>query len=221
MILVVIFILVTFPLLFTFIHSHSPSFTFIHFQFSSFHESIHQKRSFIKNVHAYILGQPSTHIGLFSPLKRVTLTQQMRLKYQCHNFKQKGDEKGRVYANTCASRSKKEWMNEWINERMNEWMNEWMNGWMDEWKKTSDWLKDWKRGGEKKAESAHFVHFFPLFLKAWEITKRETQRAWTPGTQLAKAACPTAKLRAPGTRARTIFRPAYKPARPKSSAWLR
>ena len=32
-------------------------------------------------------------------------------------------------------------------------------------------------------------------------------RACTPGTQLAKAACPTAKLRAPGTRARSIFRP--------------
>ena len=84
-----------------------------------------------------------------------------------------------------------------------------MDGWMNKW--MSDWLKDWKREGEKKAENAHFAHFFPFFLKAWEIkkNKRDT-RACTPGTQLAKAACPTAKLRAPGTRARSIFRPGYK-----------
>ena len=37
--------------------------------------------------------------------------------------------------------------------------------------------------------------------------KRSVHVACTPGKQLAKAACPTAKLRAPGTRARSIFRP--------------
>ena len=91
------------PLSFTFIHFHSPSFIF------NFHPTM---KTFIKNVHPYILSQPSTHIGLFSQLKRVTLTQQMRVKFQCHTFKQKDDEKGRVYTNTCASRSKKERMNE-------------------------------------------------------------------------------------------------------------
>ena len=47
----------------------------------------------VRNVHPYILNQPSTHIGLFSQLKRVTLTQQMRVKFQCHTFKQKYDKK--------------------------------------------------------------------------------------------------------------------------------
>ena len=39
-----------------------------------------------------------------------------------------------------------------------------------------------------------------------EKNKRDA-RACTPGTQLVKAACPTAELRATGTRARSIFRP--------------
>ena len=67
------------------------------------------------------------------------------------------------------------------------------------------------REGEKKAESGHFANFFRFFFfESMRDQKniRDT-RACTPGTQLVKAACPTAELRAPGTRARSIFRPDY------------
>ena len=47
-----------------------------------------------------------------------------------------------------------------------------------------------------------------IFFRKHEIKKMKETRVCTPGMQLAKAACPTAKLRAPGTRARSIFRPA-------------
>ena len=66
------------------------------------------------------------------------------------------------------------------------------------------------REGEKKAESGHFANFFRFFFESMrdEKNKRDA-RACTPGTQLVKAACPTAELRATGTRALSIFRPAY------------
>ena len=105
----------------TFIHFHPLSFTFIHFHsFSIFihpwkHSSkmfIHQKRS---SIHSW--SAKHTYRPFFSVEKsNIVSTNEVEIPVS----QQKDDEKGRVYANTCASRSKKEWMN----ELMNEWMNE-------------------------------------------------------------------------------------------------
>ena len=97
-ILASIFILVTFPLSFTFIHFHSPSFTFIHFQ--AIIKNVHSSKTFI---YTFLISR--VHISaFFSQLKRVTLIHQMKLKFQCHTFKrlmEKDKEKGRLYTNTC------------------------------------------------------------------------------------------------------------------------
>ena len=107
-------------------HFRSLSLTFTHLH------SLSLKCSFIKNVHSYILNQPGTHIRLFFSVENkkgwnssVTLLNAQSKRWKKARVWWK---KGRVYTNTCASRSKKEWMNEW----MNEWVNERINGWMNE-----------------------------------------------------------------------------------------
>ena len=103
-------------------HFRSLSLTFTHLH------SLSLKCSFIKNVHSYIPNQPGTHIRLFFSVENkkgwnssVTLLNAQSKRWKKARVWWK---KGRVYTNTCASRSKKEWMNEWMNKRMNSWMKE-------------------------------------------------------------------------------------------------
>ena len=84
-ILASIFILVTFPLSFTFIHLRSLSFTLIHFHSLSIfiHSCKRSLKIFIDQKRSFTQARISAFL---SQLKRVTLIHQMR-KFQCHTFK--------------------------------------------------------------------------------------------------------------------------------------
>ena len=117
-ILASIFILVTFPLSFTFIYFHLHSFTFIHLHLLSFTSYFHPfMHASIKNVNS---SKTFILFFFFSQLKRVTLLYQMKLKFQCHTSRRLMEKikKKAKFAPKLVSRDLRK------NERINEWMNE-------------------------------------------------------------------------------------------------